>query len=536
MQRKFQPTVDERTSAFVCRPGVLNPQINQRNQIFLLRSIAVAALVSFATMSDAATGDFDTSFGTGGVARISGDAALPTESFATSLGLDASGRLLVAGIATQTRTGVFARLQPSGARDSGLGGSGYVLRPAAGSTYTREPVQVFSLENGNVILTESTLRPCFGSPGGCAVNNIFIPLLEATRLRADGSVDSTYGTKSGMTGLGFLPTSVTADKDGALSVMGVQNLFPAPNLGLARIDMNGLVSATPNFATLSTAIHCGDAYSALPTKLVTVRHTNNRLLVAQLLKREATQQNEFCITRLNQDGTRDTSFGNSGQTVISDARLASHFPFKIMVRSDNAINILLLDGPPKVLHQPALIRLTANGLPDAGQGNQGILFPLPAAVSSIAAATLQADDKLLFAGFGSKFVSGAFVIDESRPLVGRQASSAGVVDFSFGSLRGGFTNLVIGGERIDPADIVAAADGSIFVAGGIGTLSPAGPTLMAVAKLLGDTPAPASNPANNDSGGGGCGITRNSDAPIDPTLLMMALIAAAMLLGNRRNR
>ena len=38
-----------------------------------------------------------------------------------------------------------------------------------------------------------------------------------------------------------------------------------------------------------------------------------------------------------------------------------------------------------------------------------------------------------------------------------------------------------------PADIVAAADGSIFVAGGIGTLSPAGPTLMAVAKLLGDT-------------------------------------------------
>ncbi len=535
MQAARRLTFEESATTFTLGLGVSNTKIAQRNHRFLLPSFALAALVSLATMANAAPGDFDTGFGAGGIARISGDAALPVESLATSLALDANGRLLVAGIATQTRTGILARLQPSGARDSSLGGSGFVLRPLTAGTITREPVQVFSLENGNIILTESTLRPCVGSPGLCAINNIFIPMLDTTKLRADGNVDSTYGTNAGTTGLGFLPTSVTADRDGVLSVMGVQILFPAPNLGLARIDANGLASATPTFATLSAAINCGNAYSTLPTKLVTARHTNGRLLVAQLLKRDATQQNEICITRLNQDGTRDTAFGSNGQTVMSDARLQSHFPFKIMVRSDGAINILLLDGPPKTLHQPALAWLTGGGLPDTGHGEQGVVYPMPNAVPSITAATLQADDKLLLAGYGAKFESGTFAIDESRPTVGRQAASAGVVDFSFGASRGGFANLTIGGERMDPTDIFAAADGSIFVAGGIGTTTPPGPTVMAVAKLLGDTPPPLSSPASS-SGGGGCGFTRNSDARFDPTLLMMLLMAAAMLLGSRRNR
>ena len=479
----------------------------------------------------AAAGDFDASFAQGGIVRLSGDLSLPTDGQATSITVDGAGKLLVTGFDNQKRAGVFARVFPSGSLDPGFAGKGFMLLPAGPMPlYSfREPTQAFPLSNGNILLIERVSNICFGSAGGCSVSNTVLPRNRATRISGDGIVDVTYngGFNGGETPLSFAPTNISLELDGALTVIGVQNVFPAKRMFLARYDASGKPDTSFSQDAVAASINCGAAYTLPPVSMLTARHSNNRLLVAQQFKNGVTQSNDICITRLNQDGSRDTTFGTGGQMLVSDAGLANHFPFKFLIRSDGGINVLLLNGAPKLRHQPAIIWLTANGALDTTRGSLGVTNPVVGAISSITAATLQTDDKILFVGYGAS-PGNVGAVDETAPRIARQ-DARGAIDFSFGSFRGGYANLYSGTTRFAPSDVIIAPDGGIYLAGGAGDSNLATPTAIAVAKLLGD-PAPVSPPA--DVGGGGCGFTRNG--PIDPMLPTILSVAAWYLFGRRR--
>ena len=496
---------------------------------FERRQIRLGALllIAFATSSvvSAASGEFDPSFGQAGIVRLSGDASLPSDAQATSVTTDSAGRLLVTGFGNQSRGGVFARIFATGALDNGLAGKGFVLRPRESPYEYREPRQALALSDGSTLLIETVKNICFGSPGGCSLFNSYKPRHLSTKMRQDGSVDVSYG--GGEASLSLAPTNINLEPDGSLTVIGVQSFFGARGMTLARYDPLGQRNLLFNQDAVTAAINCGPAYMTVPDNMLTARHTGNRLLVAQQLTNALTQNKDVCITRLNQDGTRDTTFGSGGQTVISDNSLAAHTPFKFLVRSDGGFDLLLLNGAPKTIHRPVIIWLTASGALDTSRGSQGITNPIVGAISSITAATLQADDKILLVGYGG--VPGSLVaVDESRPVIARQ-DARGTIDFGFGPVRGGYANLVFGVTRFAPTDVINAADGGSYVAGGAGNIDLTVPTVMAVAKLQGD-PAPVSQ-ATNSGGGGGCGYTRGG--PLDPTLPVIVILAAACLFGRR---
>ena len=497
-----------------------NTQFNHwqiRLGALLLFALATSSVVS------AASGEFDSSFGQVGIVRLSADASLPTDAQATSVTTDSAGRLLVTGFGNQSRGGVFARIFATGALDTGLAGKGFVLRPRESPYEFREPRQALALSDGSMLLIEKVRNICFGSGGGCSLFDRSMHL--STKMREDGSVDVTYG--GGEASLGPASTSISLEPDGSLTVIGVQSYLVARSMTLARYDPLGQRNLLFNQDAVTAAINCGPAYTTVPDNMLTARHTGNRLLVAQQLTNVLTQNKDVCVTRLNQDGTRDTTFGSGGQTVISDNSLAAHTPFKFLVRSDGGIDLLLLNGAPKTIHRPAIVWLTANGALDTSRGSQGITNPVVGAINSITAAALQADDKILLVGYGG-LAGNPVAVDESRPVIARQ-DARGTIDFSFGPVRGGYANLVSGVTRLAPTDVISTADGGSYVAGGAGNVDLTVPTVMAVAKLQGD-PVPVSQ-ATNNGGGGGCGYTRGG--PLDPTLPVIAILAAACLLGRR---
>lgn len=485
----------------------------------LLFTLATSSVVS------AASGEFDSSFGQAGIVRFSGDPTLPTDAQATSVTTDSAGKLLVTGFGNQSRGGVFARIFATGTLDTSLADKGFVVRPPVGMNAYREPKQAFASSDGSTLLIEVVRNACFGSAGGCAVFDSAKPRYFSTKMRPDGSVDATYG--GGEASLSLAPTNISLEPDGSLTVIGVQLLSFVPGMTLARYDPFGQRNPLFNQGAVTAAINCGPAYTRLPDNMLTARHTGNRLLVAQQLTNGLTQSKDFCITRLNQDGSRDTTFGSGGQTVISDNSLVAHTPFKFLVRSDGGIDLLMLDGAPMTNHRPVIVWLTASGALDTSRGSLGITNPVVGAISSIMAATLQADDKILMVGYSA--VPGfRGPVDESKPVIARQ-DARGTIDFGFGPFRGGYANLVFGTTRLAPTDVISTADGGSYVAGGAGNIDLTVPTVMAVAKLQGD-PAPVSQ-ATNNGGGGGCGYTRGG--PLDPTLPVIVILAAACRLGRR---
>ncbi len=504
----------------------------------LMRVLLVLVLAAAsATITFAAPGEFDLSFAQGGIVRLSSDITLPTDGQATSISVDGTGKLYVTGVNNQTRTGVMARLTASGALDTTFAGTGFIFRALAPLDSRREAVRAFPLANGSAMLIEGVVGLCFGSLGGCSVSGRLDPQFVATKLLADGSVDSAY--RNGAS-LGYIDTSITLVADGSLTAMSARQQIWGRQFILLRYDTNGQPDPLFNETAVAAAINCGPAYTepppslsgAAPLKMRTAIQGNNRLLIAQQLRHNLTNSNDICITRLNPDGTRDLTFGSSGQTVISDAGLASHFPFKILVRANGSINLLLLNGPPKSIHRPAMVWLAENGAVDATRGPLGVVNPLIVpGMTSISDAALQTDDKLLLVGYGS-----APGIPQAADLAIPRVSRLGIrgeIDFGFGPFRSGNFDLYSGTTRFAPNEITVAPNGNIFLAGAAGDSNPNNPTAIAVARLQGDV-APMAPPTGSDGGGGGCGYTQGG--PFDPTLPAVMLFALWCLFGRRRQR
>ena len=501
----------------------------------LMRALLIFAVVS-ATNTFSAPGEFDSSFAQGGIVRLSGDASLPADGQATSVSVDGAGKLYVTGVNNQTRTGVMARLTSSGALDATFSGTGFILRARGTSESTRDALRAFPLANGNALLIEGVAGFCFGSPGGCSISGIFDSQHGVSKILADGSIDSTY--RNGAS-LGYSDTSITLASDGSLTAMSARQQMVGRHFILRRYDTNGQPDPLFNETAVAAAINCGPAYTeptsslsgAAPLKMRTAIQGNNRLLVVQQLRHYITNSNDICITRLNPDGSRDLTFGSSGQTIISDAGLTNHFPFKILVRANGSINLLLLNAPPKSIHRPALVWLGANGAIDTAQGSQGVVNPLIVpGMASITDVALQADDKLLLVGYGAP-PGVPQAADLALPRISR-LGIRGEIDFGFGPFRSGNADLFSGTTRFAPNEITVSPNGNIYLAGAAGDSNPNNPTVIAVARLQGDIAPIAPPPSSGGGGGGGCGYTQGE--PFDPTLLAIMLFALWCLFARRR--
>lgn len=166
---------------------------------------------------------------------------------------------------------------------------------------------------------------------------------------------------------------------------------------------------------------------------------------------------DFAITRYLNNGLVDPSFGTAG-TAITPILSAGDQGFALAIQNDGK---LLLGGMTSngSNSDMALIRYTTNGQIDQTFGTSGkVITPVGIANDIIRSIAMQADDKILVAGFS--YVASSFSYD----FILARFHSDGSLDNSFGK-NGIVTTAFIHNTNDYGENVTIQADGKILVGG-----------------------------------------------------------------------
>ena len=292
-------------------------------------------------------GTIDPTFGTNGVVRT----ALPVSSLAVAekVLIQPDGKFLVGGIATRAGigTGALARYNADGSLDTSFGSNGLAdLSGVAGwiVDMTLRPNGRILLglgANGIACLRTLQLNPdgsrdtTFGSDGSVvvSVNDSLCAVIPAgngrivlvgdhgrsARLNADGSLDTSYGTD----GFAFIREELdpmesfhdaTMDSSGRILLSGKRRNEYDDDIIVARINADG--SLDTSFGVNGIVV-TGVAGQYEWASCVVVQ-ADGRIVLAG----GTTPPDDVLVVRLNEDGSLDTSFDGDGRyqhSVIPDS-------------------------------------------------------------------------------------------------------------------------------------------------------------------------------------------------------------------------
>ncbi|HEX4943412.1 MAG TPA: hypothetical protein VFV55_03605 [Usitatibacteraceae bacterium] len=505
-----------------------------------MRQLLAASLLGPA-VALAAPGDFDRSFGQDGVATLGPGPVADQADSAVFVDSDGQGRLLVIGSVLQPTNGVdvsvrlFARFLPEGIPDATLSGTGYIHTAPDPST-NRVGLRAYAVANGRTLLVEQHRFICQPSRQPCGLP-VDVPHFFAQRIEPGGEIDSSYGVMATVS-MDVVQEDVAVSPDGSLTVAGYQyppaipGAFPDPRFDVRGVDPAGQLFL-PWFGARPSFDCGGDARPAARSAKM-ARQPDGRFLFVQQVS-DAAGNNRLCVSRLNPDATLDTSFGSAGRLRVDDPRFAGGPATILALLARSAGGAILFLKPFGLGGSPLYMAwLTADGALDASRGVQGIVGPFAGPIDDFQTIALQPDDGILLAGFPLPRLAQAKVIppipDFGQPRIVR-LDSFGMLDPGFGPTGEGYAPLVSSGRGIWPRHLHVGSDGAIFVAGsiGVGNLAlAAAQSRFAVAKLEGG----ARHESRGGIWGSGCGSTRN--APVDPTLPALTLLAAALLLARSR--
>ncbi len=400
---------------------VRHPQARPACAIRLL-SFCLAVLAFAAAHAD--PGDLDASFGTGGVvvldATLTGAGTYPDVQNGAAL---PDGKLVLAGTsvaASGDSTTFVTRLLPSGAPDTSMGTTGAVFVDVLPGI--PEDVQAVALQVDGKILV--------------GVSHALAAFSRLIRFNVNGTIDTTFA------GTGWVD-------------------IPA-NIEELAIDRNGRIVAGHAFAIIDAFLPNGqrdpsfvgnghtdfrvNGFSATALaiqydgKIVVGGHVN-----ATVQGYEGTTVPEFTLSRLNTNGTRDTTFGTNGfaRTTVgvgTDIQLTD-----IALQPDGYIVATgVADDPSRCSGGScsksfAVARYRADGVLDAtfATGGVGLFAPAPgSSANTTAGATssdigVQPDGRIVIGGALTERTPGGFFI--SRPSVVLRLTSPGAIDSTYGT-------------------------------------------------------------------------------------------------------
>ncbi|APV48219.1 hypothetical protein BWI17_00085 [Betaproteobacteria bacterium GR16-43] len=466
-----------------------------------------AALAALAGSAHGAAGQLDIAFGEGGIA------ALPVSTVFSgtvhAIEIEPAGRVIASGV-VQTRFAAntpsfIAAFLPDGRLDTTYADGG--ARPSS-----LEPIATGNFSDGIFL----RLRPDGSMIQGhrrLALEGG--PLFKAERVLPNGSVAPGYGSAT----VNLDAPSPVLLEDGSLVVGGMD----ATDSFVAGFDPQGQVDS--RWTSNRRAFDCGHAQPL--TRIALARAPGNKVLVAQSLNISVPPTlPAFCISRLQADGSLDTTYGTAGHSVVADPRLVQVLRAgtvtKVLAQSDGGAIVVYVLPVLTYPDPPVLVFITPEGRLDTARGDNGIR-PLTGIVADVA---LQPDGKILVTG-NPATGSAPPVVDYTHPYLARFTRN-GTADLTFGGGSGAVT-LATASNVLLPLTLRVADGGAIFV-GGTASLSspPVAFVAIAVAKVQGDPPPPPP-PQESSASGGGCGYT-DRPGPPDPTLPMIALVAVMMLI------
>src|SRR6266508_6659951 len=257
---------------------------------FLLTLVVVFAVAS----AQAAPGDLDTSFGTGGKVTTSFGSRYDE---IDGLVLQPDGKIVAAGRATVGGVSKFglARYNTDGSLDASFGTGGKVTTALGSNTAGRG----LALQpDGKIVVTGYT----YTGP---------TDLFALARYHADGSLDSSFGTGGTVTtafaggyDVGF---RVALQPDGKILVVGFDYDGTRTYFALARYDANGsLDTSFGSGGKVTTAIGSSvdsarDVKVQADGKIVAVGYSSS------------SGSSSFTLVRYNTNGSFDTGFGTGGK-------------------------------------------------------------------------------------------------------------------------------------------------------------------------------------------------------------------------------
>lgn len=352
-------------------------------------------------------GQLDPAFGVGGLSQIDsgddGDAA-------RALARQPDGKLLVAG---RLDTGAYsdfglARLHADGRLDVSFGElaggtrRGYVRVNIGPTTAVNDSATAVALQSdGRIVLAGEG----FAQDGNFAYQRFAL-----ARFLTDGTLDASFGNNGTMVSPATIPqvaeylTAIAKRRDGSLPddrITAVGYVF-GRSMGLIRRYLsNGQPDS--GFGVGGTLVLTESVVGGMRRGMASVADAiwldDGKLLVVG-----SGGDRGFVFQRFHADGSLDTSFGSNGRTLVKlSSSVEYDEPAALAVQADGKI---LASGYASMQYSGApskdfaVVRLTANGLPDAsfGDGQGRSTYPLSTHTDEAFAIAQTSDGEFIAAG------------------------------------------------------------------------------------------------------------------------------------------
>ncbi len=448
-------------------------------------------------------GVLDPAFGTNGVARVSMDGSMLDTALAVTT--QADGKLVVVGRSSAATTGAdfsLARYNADGSLDITFGTAGRVVTDFAGREDEARAVVVEP--DGKIVVAGAS------APTGTTVHNTPAGSeIALARYNADGTLDTTFGqggrvlTDGGGTGPVYAANSILVKPDGTVVIAGAgrnQNVQQFVNYAVAaRYAIDG--SLDPAFGTgglarvpdgaATAAVRQADGALVLLTgngDLIRLHPDGSEdtgfgggtrpqvpvgnggtatdlalqpdgKLVALgnywLYPNPSTQQGyAYLVSRVNPDGSPDTTFGKTGTITAYNVNLLTLTSNDLRLQADGKI-VAGATGHGDGGSFFVALRLNTDGSVDTSYGDRGWVLSQPTKRAAAYGLTLL-DGQAVEVGTTDSVYGGDYAL--------ARYTTAGTIDPAFGTA-GFVTTNVIGPSAVQAARVAVQADGKVVELG-----------------------------------------------------------------------
>lgn len=334
------------------------------------------------------SGSLDPDFANNGVFEASYFSSL---NIAQAVALQPDGKIIVAGYTVNGQLSTFSneelvvlRLNANGFPDLTFGTNGVQILSLG---YSERPVSIRLTGNGSILIAGNVFQ-------GNA-SNFFV-----TRLTSNGNVDNTFGTNGLQiavvsNGLWNYCQAMELQPDGKILLTGEAKTFNGTNFALIRLNANGGMdlSFSGDGKTIHNISPTDDGAQAM------LLMPDGKILLGGYAL-DGNGKTEIALTRFNNDGSLDDTFGDSGKVL---AQVGTDY---------GAIADLCLTGMGNILvagtakRFPSyfdffLAKYKLDGTMDVNFGDQGISYTdFDGHYDGISDAQILQDGKILVAGTG----------------------------------------------------------------------------------------------------------------------------------------
>lgn len=275
----------------------------------------------------------------------------------------------------------------------------------------------------------------------------------AMRLNEDGSFDTTFGDQ----GIKIVETSrsdvaeaISIQQDGKILIAGYSN----DQFAVLRLNIDGSIDT--DFGVNGWAIN---EFEGALSYIMDIEIQGDGKIVQAGFLINSYQPIEMAASRLNEDGTIDTTFGTNGKVRFNIGE-GNDFVSGVALQDDGKI---ILGGHKwisneELRHDFALVRLNADGSHDTSYGESGVATAqIVDGANYTSAIVIQEDQKVVLAGSTDK------AQDYRLGLV--RFNADGSLDETFGGDGTGMVSPNLNGQDSFGEGVALQADGKIILVG-----------------------------------------------------------------------